>query len=653
MEHEIVNPYRDAYILKEAVCKIPFQVEEFFALLGKAAQFLSPPAKSKLDYARSLVSVRLCQRFMDLSATREITVDEIFLEEFRSSLENGLNKKNGKSYSEREVNRTVDRIRYLVNKYFYPRKLILRTILWRKTYLKYQRFFALSGTTQKLIVQFEEDGRKLKATKKFFEDSREHEFFKFQIRRRPEKLSASNRQARISATLTILSVLHKTAVEEINKSDLEKLLEIYQKKNKKEAIKTYLAGLFSLIGNGIDLGILKNNPFDNLLLERRKVKSRGDFIMPDQIKKLLDLESLHWEDSKEVRRRTLTTLIYDTGLRASAIAKLRLSDLHELPDKRYQLAIKGEYLKGEKEDKVLYILFQETIRLLRHWVQVIRPHFHPKMDRLFVSRTGEALTLSGVRDIVYDCCRSLDIRAVKGKIPSPHTFRHTLPTLNTEPYGKSLNPRLMQQRLDHDDFRTFERIYVHNNPLGEMEEYRKLYVKDIKESYFDKVSKEDFFQVLDTLTSLKPVIIREVKQVYERKMAGALEDQKPIQWDEILTEQEAISVLVPFRIRYRSLRTWGLREGLCQLLKINSRKTFVYDKKRINDLAENYLTSETVARKFNGSRKTFYRLLRRCRKILIGRRTLIFKLDFLGFLLDEKHRYTIRPDEYKLRYSHV
>ena len=278
---------------------------------------------------------------------------------------------------------------------------------------------------------------------------------------------------------------------------------------------------------------------------------------------------------------------------------------------------------------------------------------YPKIDRLFVSRTGEALTLSGVRDIVYDCYRSLDIRTIKGKIPSPHTFRHTLPTLNTEPYGKSLNPRLMQQRLGHADFRTFERIYVHNNPLGEMKEYRKLYVKDIKQDYFDKVSKEDFFQILDALTSLKPAIIREVKQVYERKMVAAEVDQSTIQWDEILTEQEAISVLAPFRIGYRSLRTWGLREGLCQLLKINGRKTFVYDKKRINNLAENYLTSETAARKFNGSRKTFYRLLRGCRQVLIGRRTLIFKIDFLGFLLDEKDRYTIRHDEDKLRYSHV
>ncbi len=653
MEYEIVNKYCDAHNLKTPVSKTPFHACELLSRLNEAATFIFPPVKRKLDYTRTLASVRLFERFLDSLATSEIKLDESMFEDFRSTIEDELKKRDGKTYQLREAIKAVDCIRYLINEYFYPRRLVLRRILGRRVYLKYQRFLCLSAITQKLILVFESDGRKVKVTKKYFEDAKGHEFFRLEIKRKAEKLSGCNRQSSITSVFTVLAVLDKTAIEDIEQKDLERFLDTYREKGKQETAKNYLAALFSIVANGTDLGILKNNPFDNFLLERRKIKSRRDFIMPDQMEKLLDLKLLNREDSREVRGRCLAVLLYDTGLRVSAMTKLRLEDLNELADSRYQLTVKGKYLKGDKEDTVFYILFQETRLLLKNWIHLVRAKLNPKTDHIFVSTRGKALTASGVRNIVYDCCRRLNIHTFKGKTPSPHIFRHTLATLNTEPYGKSLSPRLMQQRLGHTDFEIFEKIYVHNNPLAEMKEYKRLYIKDSKESVFDKVSKGDFFGILNSLPSVKFASIREVKEAYERKVANTVPEENRISGNEVIGEDEAVSALASLKVDYRSLRCWGLREGLCQRMGEKGRQKFVYDKARISGLAKNHIGSEEALRKFRGSRTEFYRRLKRCQTVIIGRRRLILKNDYLQFLIDDKDQYTIRPRKAKLEYANV
>lgn len=278
---------------------------------------------------------------------------------------------------------------------------------------------------------------------------------------------------------------------------------------------------------------------------------------------------------------------------------------------------------------------------MKHWIHITRPKLKPQTNHLFVSLRGESITVPGVQDIVYACCDGLNIKSVKGKTPSPHIFRHTLATLHTAPYGKfayarkSLAPRLMQQRLGHMDFETFERIYVHNNPLAEMKEYKALYAEDLKEDFLDRISKEDFYLTLDSLASAKLSSIRDIKEAYENEIKNVADGKSDIKWDEVLTEAQAVSLLANFGIGYRALRLWGLREGICRVDSRRGMRRFIYDRTYIYGLLENYIVHKEALRTYSGSRRQFNRKIKKCRKIMIGRKILILKKDFLECLVEE------------------
>ena len=80
---------------------------------------------------------------------------------------------------------------------------------------------------------------------------------------------------------------------------------------------------------------------------------------------------------------------------------------------------------------------------------------------------------------------------------------------------------------------------------------------------------------------------------------------------------------------------------------------FTYDRASVQELLENYINSEEGLGKFHGSRSEFYRRLKRCQKIVIGRRTLILKDDFLRFMIDDRDGYKNRTWQRKVGYAGV
>ncbi len=634
MEYDIVNKYSDSHIFEQPLCKEPFRTDELISLLKQATEHLFPISKSKKRYFESMVPVNLFGRFLNIFRQTEVTPDESMLEDFRAAFEQTLKNRFGKPYDKRQIDKIIDSIRFLVNNFLYPRNITSRKVLGRHAFFKYKRFLSLTKPTRNLLILYENDGRHVEATKKYFEDEEGKEKFRYQVKRKAAKLSAANRKYRISTTLTVLNFLKKKGIEEVEKIDLEKLFDAYSEKNKKEAAKNYFAAFFSVVANGMDLGILKRNPFDNLPLQPRNKRARNDFVMPDQIDNLLDLNSIDWKNYKEVRDRCITAILYDTGLRASTIGHLKLDDIRELTDGRFEFSIKGIYLKGDKEDKSFPTLFEETAKLLKRWISEIRIKLHPKTNHLFVSVNGESLTLSGIEDGVSDCCRRLNLLTFKNKTPTPHTFRHTLPTLNTDPYGKCVKPILMQQRLGHTDFQTFERIYLHNNPLAEMKEYKKLYMKGRKESYLEAITKEDLFRLLDSLSLARSSSIEEIKKAYEYQVEKKEKQKGKINWEEMMSEREALSALTLLRLDLRYLRSWALSEGCCIVEEERGEKKFGYDKKRIMNLAENYVSWQEAFQKFQGSKASFYRKIKTCPKITIGH-ALIRKQSLLDILIND------------------
>jgi len=176
---------------------------------------------------------------------------------------------------------------------------------------------------------------------------------------------------------------------------------------------------------------------------------------------------------------------------------------------------------------------------------------------------------------------------------------------------------------------------------------------DSEEHWLNQISKEDLWKLLDCLSSAKQSSIRDIKDAYERELEKKNRQKKNLKRVDILTEEETISTLACFQVDYRSLRAWGLREGICRMSEHNGKKNFVYDESRIQEILKSYIVAEEALRKFLGSRTEFYRCLKKCQRIIIGRKTLISKDDYLRFMIDDMNRYKIRMGQGKAGYASV
>lgn len=643
MKLDIVNKYEDANIIEKPVSNRSFTAAELIAFLEEAARAQYGIASKQKFYPKVITQIHMFGRFLEHLQCQTIVLNESLLEDFRSFLESGLGKDDGKSYGIFTVNAAVDNIRRLFDRHFGSKGLIARPFLKRKTYLKYRRFLNFSEITKKLIIAYEQDGRYIKSRKKYFDDlDTGCERFKIYIERRSKRLSPLNRSKAIANIMTVLETVGKCGVEDLTQSELDLFLDIYRKKEQEDRAYSCFASLYSVVANGIALGTLSLNPFDNFSFERRSRRSRQDFIPPDQIKKLLDLSTVKWNDFHSVRGRCLTVLLYDTAFRASTAVQLDMSAVRERLDGRCELMVKGSLLKGSKDDRIFHILFQETVKLLKHWIHTVRSKLNCKTDRLFISASGKPLTQSGIGNIVRDCCKELGILTAKSAVPYPHVLRHTFATLNIEPFGKSLSPRLMQQRMVHIDLRTLESNYIHNNPLAEIEEYKKLFDRDSKSGLFKRIDREDLFNLLDTLSSARPASVQDVKAAYDREMQA--DEGQTLETEQVkrIGEREVLKQLSAFKMDYRSIRMWALRQGFCHTVGTGESRSYFYDECCIIDLEKNYMSTEAALRKFSEKRGVFYRRLKQCKTIRIGKRTLVLKNDFLRFILGDRTEFSIR-----------
>ena len=153
------------------------------------------------------------------------------------------------------------------------------------------------------------------------------------------------------------------------------------------------------------------------------------------------------QQRKQLRDRAMLELLYASGLRVSELCDLPLTAVDEA---RGLIRVTG---KGEKTRLVpVGEAAQSAIRIYltrvrRFWAKSSSP------DRLFVSRTGKALTRQLVWSIVKTCAKQAGAHAET----SPHTLRHSFATHLLE---GGANLRAVQEMLGHANIATTE-IYTH------------------------------------------------------------------------------------------------------------------------------------------------------------------------------------------------
>ena len=153
------------------------------------------------------------------------------------------------------------------------------------------------------------------------------------------------------------------------------------------------------------------------------------------------------QDAFAIRDRALLTMLYATGMRASEIAGLKITDIN------FNVGVARVFGKGSKERIVP--VAPVALEATQEYVNRLRPEVDPsgQEDRLFLSRTGRPIPREDVFRIVRKYVQRMGLR---GNV-SPHTLRHCFAT-HLLSHGADL--RSVQEMLGHADIATTQ-IYTH------------------------------------------------------------------------------------------------------------------------------------------------------------------------------------------------
>ena len=146
-----------------------------------------------------------------------------------------------------------------------------------------------------------------------------------------------------------------------------------------------------------------------------------------------------------IRDLAMLELLYASGMRASEITSLNISDIN------FSVAFVKCLGKGSKERIVP--INKITLAALKVYLEKARGEFPPRdKEALFLDKKGERLTRQGLWLVIK---KYVKLTGVKGNT-SPHTLRHSFATHLLE---KGADLRSVQEMLGHADIATTQ-IYT-------------------------------------------------------------------------------------------------------------------------------------------------------------------------------------------------
>jgi integrase/recombinase XerD len=146
-----------------------------------------------------------------------------------------------------------------------------------------------------------------------------------------------------------------------------------------------------------------------------------------------------------LRDQAILETLYASGVRVSELVNMTLSAVNLA---RGMVRVLG---KGGRER--LVPLGEVAIEAMSDWLKNGRPQLHPKVDQVFISRSGRALT----RAAIWQRIRHYAVAAGISERVYPHLLRHSFATHLLD-HGADL--RVVQMLLGHVDLGTTQ-IYTH------------------------------------------------------------------------------------------------------------------------------------------------------------------------------------------------
>lgn len=156
------------------------------------------------------------------------------------------------------------------------------------------------------------------------------------------------------------------------------------------------------------------------------------------------------------RDYAIIVFLLDSGVRASELVGLTLDDVN--------LATRSAKVYGKGQKERMVFLSKPATKALARWLSVRETDEYE--DSLFLNRRGEALTSSGVLQLVKRLGKKAGL---DNKRVSPHKIRHTFASMFIRSGG---SPFVLQRMLGHSDIAMSLR-YVHMTGDDVFQEHKK------------------------------------------------------------------------------------------------------------------------------------------------------------------------------------
>jgi len=190
---------------------------------------------------------------------------------------------------------------------------------------------------------------------------------------------------------------------------------------------------------------LINDPGECITLPKKAKRLPKGILNQTEIKKLIDAPDM--QTNRGYRNRIILEILYDTGIRRSELAEIKLMDLDL--DAGY-IHISG---KGNKERMVP--LNKRVCEIVQNYILGVRSSFLTGKDPgyLILNRWGQKMDPNGVWAVVKRCTHLARLK----KNATTHTLRHTCATHMLK---NGAPTRHLQKMLGHESLESTQ-IYTH------------------------------------------------------------------------------------------------------------------------------------------------------------------------------------------------
>ena len=198
----------------------------------------------------------------------------------------------------------------------------------------------------------------------------------------------------------------------------------------------------------------------------KKDKKNPDVLYVEQVRKLLELNSER-KDELAVRDQAILEVLYTSGIRASELINIKMSDL-SLSSR--EIRILG---KGNKER--IAIISESCRKRIKEYQNKLRLNLLLKYkgenppSELFLNNNGDKLTTRGLEYIL----KKVEEKTGYYLGLHPHIFRHSLAT---HLFDNGLDLLEIQKILGHSSIDSTQ-VYTHVSTKHIKEEYKKLWDK--------------------------------------------------------------------------------------------------------------------------------------------------------------------------------